>query len=336
MIFVSYKSEFILRIRLTEASEGSLKITSPYRGLIKMNEILVIGSVALDSIATPSGISKEMLGGSATYFSISASFFARVNLVATVGTDFPPEHKSLIKSFGVDISGLEIKQGKTFRWECSYVDDLNCAKTIDTQLNVFADFKPDIPASYRNSRFVFLANIDPDLQLFILKNLKNQNVVGCDSMNYWIRTKGEALKKLMKNVSFMFLNDGEARLLSGESNIIKAGKFLLSLGPKFAIIKRGEHGAILFTGDRVLLLTPAFLLESVCDPTGAGDTFAGGFMGYLAKTGKTDSDTVRRALLYGSVMASFTVEDFSVNRFKKLKKEDIEARYSKFRELTMA
>ncbi len=299
-----------------------------------MSQILVIGSVALDTIAAPSGRSGEVLGGSATYFSISASFFSKVNLVATVGKDFPDEYRAFIKSFAVDIKGLETKEGKTFRWEGSYIGDLNCAKTIDTQLNVFADFRPRIPVEYKNSKYIFLANIDPDLQLFILKDFKNQQLIGCDSMNYWIQNKGPALKKLMKNVSFVFLNDAEARLFSGESNIIKAGKFLLSLGPRFAIIKRGEYGAILFTGDAISFLTPAFLLETVYDPTGAGDTFAGGFMGYLAKMNRVDDQVVRNALLYGSVMASFTVEDFSVNRFLKLKKRDIETRRKKFRNLT--
>jgi len=300
-----------------------------------MSEILVIGSVALDTVATPAGRFNDVLGGSATYFSISASFFSRVNLVATVGKDFPAEHKALINAFGVDLRGLETKDGKTFRWEGSYVDDLNCAKTINTQLNVFADFKPKIPAEYKDSKYIFLANIDPDLQLFILKNFRGQQLVGCDSMNYWIQNKNASLKKLMKEVSFVFLNDAEARLFSGESNIIKAGMFLLSLGPRFAIIKRGEYGAILFTKDGISLLTPAFLLETVCDPTGAGDTFAGGFMGMLARAGKVNDQTVRQALLYGSVMASFTVEDFSVNRFLKLKKRDIEARYKKFKGLTI-
>ncbi|MDP6685997.1 MAG: sugar kinase, partial [Candidatus Omnitrophota bacterium] len=175
-----------------------------------MNPILVIGSVALDTISTPQGTSKEILGGSATYFSISASFFSKVNVVATVGKDFPQEHTSLIKSFGVDLKGLETKEGKTFRWEGSYVDDLNCAKTINTQLNVFADFKPVIPEEYKNSPFVFLANIDPDLQIYILKDLKNPQFIGCDSMIYWIETKGPSLKKLLKNVSIIFLNDQEA------------------------------------------------------------------------------------------------------------------------------
>ncbi|MBU1888068.1 MAG: sugar kinase [Candidatus Omnitrophica bacterium] len=301
-----------------------------------MKKILVIGSVALDTITTPMGSFKEVLGGSATYFSVSASFFTQVNLVATVGRDFPDKHRSLIRSFGVDIKGLEAKEGRTFRWEGSYVDDLNCAKTIETQLNVFADFRPKIPEGYKNSRFIFLANIDPDLQLFILKQFKDNRFIGCDSMNYWIQNKGPALKRLMKKATFVFLNDAEARLFSGESNIMKAGKYLLSLGPRFAIIKRGEYGAILFSKDKALFLTPAYLLETVCDPTGAGDTFAGGFMGYLARSEKIDDTTVRRALLHGSVMASFTVEDFSVNRFLKLEKKDIERRYDSFRKLTMA
>lgn len=299
-----------------------------------MNDIVVIGSVALDTITTPKGKSKEILGGSATYFSISASFFTQVNLVATVGEDFPSNHKTLLKSFGVDTKGLETKKGKTFRWEGSYMNDLNCAQTINTQLNVFADFKPTIPKEYMKSKLLFLANIDPDQQLFILKNFNSQTIVGCDSMNYWIENKSSSLKKLMKNVSFMFLNDSEAKLLSGESNIVKAGKYLLSLGPKFAIIKRGEYGAILFTDNAISFLTTAFLLEDVCDPTGAGDSFAGGFMGYLAKVGKVNGKSVQNALLYGSVMASFTVEDFSAGRFKGLKKEDIEARFDKFKTLT--
>ncbi|MDP8230137.1 MAG: PfkB family carbohydrate kinase [Candidatus Gorgyraea atricola] len=299
-----------------------------------MSKILVIGSVALDTITTPQARSKEVLGGSATYFSVSASFFSGVNLVATVGKDFPLKHKKLIRSFGVDLSGLETKKGRTFRWEGSYVDDLNCAKTIDTQLNVFADFKPVIPDEYKKSPYVFLANIDPDLQLFILKSLKDQRFTGCDSMNHWIQSKGKTLKKTIRKTSAIFLNDTEARLLSGESNIIKAGKYLLSLGPRFAIIKRGEYGAALFCKNASALLIPAYPIEDVCDPTGAGDTFAGGFMGYIAKMNKIDTKTVRGALAYGATMASFTVEDFSVNRFLKLNKKDIKSRHNKFLKLT--
>lgn len=298
-----------------------------------MSSIVVIGSVALDTITTPSGRSKEVLGGSATYFSVSGSFFAPIKVVATVGKDFPRKHRFFIRSFGVDLKGLEIKNGKTFRWEGSYLDDLNCAKTIDTQLNVFADFKPKIPKEYKDSKYIFLANIDPDLQLFILKELKNKKFVGCDSMNYWIQNKCTSLKKLMKNVSGIFLNDMEAKMFSGETNIMKAGKYLLSLGPKIAVVKRGEFGAILFAKDCLPFLIPAYLLENVCDPTGAGDTFAGGFMGYLAKKDRLTAGVFREAMLYGSTMASFTVEDFSVNRFSELKNKDVKIRYDSFKKL---
>jgi sugar/nucleoside kinase (ribokinase family) len=248
-----------------------------------MEEILVIGSVALDTIASPSGYSKEILGGSATYFSISASFFAPVNLVATVGVDFPEKHKDTIKSFGVDLEGLEIKEGRTFRWEGSYVKDLNCAETIDTQLNVFAEFKPCLPEGYEKSKYIFLANIDPDLQIYLLKKFSGKRFIGCDSMNHWIKNKNKSLKNMIKKTSIIFLNDSEAKMLSGESNMLKAGKYLLSLGPRFAVVKKGEHGAIIFSKN-FTFMTPAYLLEDVKDPTGAGGTFAGGFMGYLAKT----------------------------------------------------
>ncbi|MBU1062106.1 MAG: sugar kinase, partial [Candidatus Omnitrophica bacterium] len=243
--------------------------------------------------------------------------------------------RSLIKGFGVNIKGLETKKGKTFRWTGSYKEDMNCAKTLDTQLNVFADFRPLIPKECKNSKYIFLANIDPDLQLHILKCFGDNKFVGCDSMNYWIQNKPGALKKLVKKATFVFLNDAEAKLFSGESNIIKAGRYLLSLGPRFAIIKRGEYGAILFAKDKVLCLTTAYPLENVCDPTGAGDTFAGGFMGYLAKMNRVNNQVVQKALLYGSVMASFAVEDFGVNRFLKLKKQDIEKRYNRFKKLTV-
>jgi len=297
-----------------------------------MSEILVIGSVALDTIASPFGYSKEILGGSATYFSISASFFAPVNLVATVGVDFPEGHKKTIRSFGVDLEGLETKEGKTFRWEGSYIKDMNCAETIETQLNVFAEFKPCLPKGYETSRYIFLANIDPDLQIFILKRFAGKRFIGCDSMNHWIKNKNRSLKNMIKRTSIIFLNDLEAKMLSGESNILKAGKYLLSLGPRFAVVKRGEHGAILFSKN-FTFMTPAYLLEEVKDPTGAGDTFAGGFMGYLAKTDKINEKNMKNALLWGSVMASFTVQDFSINRFLKIKRKDIEDRYRDFKRL---
>lgn len=297
-----------------------------------MSEILVIGSVALDTITSPSGYSKEILGGSATYFSISASFFAPVNLVATVGADFPAGHRKAIESFGVDLDGLEVKEGKTFRWEGSYIKDMNCAETIETQLNVFAEFKPCLPKKYEKSKYIFLANIDPDLQIFILKRFSGKKFIGCDSMNHWIQNKNKPLKNMIKKTSIIFLNDLEAKMLSGESNILKAGKYLLSLGPKFAVIKRGEYGAILFSKN-FIFMAPAYLLEDVKDPTGAGDTFAGGFFGYLAKTDKINERNMKNALLWGSVMASFTVQDFSVNRFLKISQNDTENRYKKFKQL---
>jgi sugar/nucleoside kinase (ribokinase family) len=297
-----------------------------------MAKILVIGSVALDTIQSPYGTAKEILGGSATYFSISASFFTKVNLVATVGTDFSDKHKSLIKSFGVNLKGLEVKEGRTFRWEGSYLNDLNCAETIQTQLNVFAEFKPSIPREYENSDYVFLANIDPDLQLFIIKKSGDKKFIGCDSMNHWIKNKNASLKNMIKKTSIIFLNDTEAKMLSGESNMLKAGRYLLSLGPKFAVIKRGEYGSILFA-ENFTFIAPAYLLEEVCDPTGAGDTFAGGFMGYIAKTDKIDKQYMKNAILWGSAMASFTVQDFGVNRFLKISTKDIQNRYRNFKKL---
>lgn len=298
-----------------------------------MEQIIVIGSVALDTIKSPAGYSKEILGGSATYFSISASFFSHINLVATVGTDFPDKYKKLIRGFGVNIKGLEVKKGKTFRWKGSYLNDLNCAETIDTQLNVFAEFEPVIPKEYEKSNFLFLANIDPELQLFILERFKGNRFIGCDSMNHWIKNKNKSLKNMISKTSIIFLNDTEAKMLSGESNILKAGKYLLSLGPQFAVIKRGEYGSILFS-KKFTFMAPAYLLEDVCDPTGAGDTFAGGFMGSLAKTGNINEKNLKNSLLWGTVMASFTVQDFSVNRFLTLKKRDIGERYKSFRKIT--
>ena len=300
--------------------------------MVNMRQILVIGSVALDTITSPSGYSKEILGGSATYFSISASFFTRVNLVATVGQDFQNKHRKLISSFGIDTKGLETQKGKTFRWEGSYLDDLNCAKTIKTQLNVFSEFRPKIPEEYKDNKYIFLANIDPDLQLFLLRKAKGDTFIGCDSMNYWIMNKKTPLKKLIKKTSVVFLNDSEAKMFSDESNILNAGKFLISLGPKFAIIKRGEYGSMLFAKD-FIFIAPAYLLDNVCDPTGAGDAFAGGFMGYLAKVDKINTNTLKKAVLHGTVMASFTVQDFSVNKFLTINKKDIEARYKNFRKM---
>jgi sugar/nucleoside kinase (ribokinase family) len=298
------------------------------------NEILIVGSVALDTVKTPFGEIKEGLGGSATYSSYSASFFAPVRLVGVVGEDFPKEHVELLKKRGIQVDGLQVAKGKTFRWAGAYEYDLNEAKTLATELNVFETFKPQIPAAYKKSDFVFLANIDPDLQLSVLDQVEKPKLVACDTMNLWIRLKPEALKRVIKRVDFLFINDGEARQFANTASLIKAGKILQSWGPKYVVIKKGEHGALLFGGNS-LFAAPAFPLEEVYDPTGAGDTFAGGFFGFVAKHGGDIADSsLRKAVVYGTAMASFTVEKFSLERLKTLTPADITARVRLLKDLT--
>lgn len=295
--------------------------------------LLVVGSVAFDSVKTPFGQVENVLGGSATYFSTSASFFTDVSLVAIVGEDFPEEHIEFLKSRKIDLAGLEKVKGKTFRWKGEYSYQLNEAHTLDTQLNVFQSFNPKIPKKYQDRKIVFLANIDPDLQRKVLEQVKKPKLVACDTMNFWIAGKKASLIETLKLVDILIINDGEARELSNETNLVKAAAFIRALGPKTLIVKRGEYGVLLFGGDGIFS-APAYPLESVFDPTGAGDTFAGGFMGYLAKTMKFDNVHIRKAIVMGSVMASFNVEDFSLNRMKKLQVKEIEKRYSEFRKLT--
>jgi len=295
--------------------------------------ILVVGSVAFDSVKTPFGEAKEILGGSASYFSISASFFSPVNLVAVVGNDFPQEHLDLFQKFAVDTRGLQRVAGKTFRWTGEYGFALNEAKTLDTQLNVFESFKPEIPAGYRNCEYVFLGNIDPVLQRQVLAQVSKPKFVACDTMNYWISSKPEELKKTLAQVDILIINDGEARMLTGQPNITKAAKTICSWGPRILVVKKGEYGVAMYTGGSIFG-APAFPLEEVFDPTGAGDTFAGGFVGYLAKSGRLDDETLRKAVIYGSVMASFNVEDFSLNRMKRLKHSEIQERFRQFKDLT--
>ncbi len=297
-----------------------------------MADLLVVGSVALDSVTTPFGTVREVLGGSATYFSYSASFFTNVRLVATVGGDFPDEHLALLKSRGVDMTGLQMARGRTFRWVGEYGYDLNEARTIDTQLNVFADFKPMLPGGLKKTPFLFLANIEPELQLDVLRQMERPHLVALDTMNFWIQGKREALLRVLAEVDVLLINDGEARQLAKEPNLIKAARSILSLGPRTVVVKRGEYGAMMVS-DGQFFFVPAYPLESVFDPTGAGDTFAGGFMGYIASQGIVDQRTVRRAIVYGSVMASFTVEDFSLNRLKSLTPAEVEGRYAAFQEL---
>ncbi|NVN99563.1 MAG: sugar kinase [Geobacteraceae bacterium] len=295
--------------------------------------VLVVGTVAIDSVETPFGVGENILGGSATYFATSASFFTDVNLVGVIGEDFPAEHIEFLKSRNIDLRGLVQESGKTFHWKGKYGFDLNEAQTLDTQLNVLQTFSPKIPAEYANAEYLILANIDPSLQLEVLAQVKKPRVVACDTMNFWISSKPEVLKEVIAKVDFFIINEGEARQLTGEVNLIKASRAILNMGAKNLIIKRGEYGVLLFTNGSIFA-APAYPLESVFDPTGAGDTFAGGFMGYLASTGNLSEESIRQAIVYGSVMASFNVEDFSLDRLRTLKYSEIEERYREFKRMT--
>ena len=294
--------------------------------------LLVVGSVALDSLETPFGRREEILGGSACYFSTCASYFGPVRVVAVVGEDFPQEHVDFLASRGVDLAGLVRKPGRTFRWKGKYEFDLNTAHTLDTQLNVFADFQPDLPASYRDSEYVFLGNIDPDLQRAVLDQVRGPRFVACDTMNFWISSKRESLLKTLKRVDLLFVNDAEARQLSGEHNIVKAARRILSFGPRAVVVKRGEYGALYFSGEEVFAAS-AYPLPDVFDPTGAGDSFAGGFMGYLAKSRSEAPGVMRRAIVLGSVLASYAVEQFSLDRLRALTADEIRGRYAEARQL---
>ncbi len=295
--------------------------------------LLVVGSIALDSVETPFGRREDVLGGSATYFSTAASFFGPVRLVATVGDDFPQEHVEFLAGRGVDVSGLERRAGRTFRWKGRYEFDLNQAHTLDTQLNVFADFRPELPAGYRGSEYVFLGNIDPDLQRRVLEQVRSPRFVACDTMNFWIQSKRDSLLETLRRVDMLFVNDAEARQLADEHNIVKAARRILTFGPRALVVKRGEYGALFFTGEQVFAAS-AYPLPALFDPTGAGDSFAGGFMGYLASRGREDVDVMRRAIVLGGVLASFAVEQFSLERLKTLTRDEIRARYAEFRRLT--
>ena len=293
--------------------------------------ILVVGSAALDTVETPFGTVEDALGGSAIYFSAAASYFAPVNLVAVVGDDFPKEKIEFLKKKNVDFSGLEVADGKTFRWGGSYTEDLNSAITLFTDLNVYGDFQPKLPSTYKTTPYVFLANINPELQLNVLEQITNPQLVVCDTMNLWINNSRDALMQTLRHVDILILNDGEVRLLTGEGNLIRASKEILTYGPKRVIVKKGEHGAMTLTNS-TFFAAPAFPLEEVFDPTGAGDSFAGGFMGYLATIGDTSEETIRRAIIYGTVVASFNVQDFSLNRQRTLTRPEIDFRYRQLQE----
>lgn len=294
--------------------------------------LLVVGSVALDTVKTPFGMAEDVLGGSATYFSTAASYFNDVSLVAVIGKDFPEAHIAFLKERGIDLEGLEYQEGQTFRWRGEYSYQLNEAKTLETQLNVFQSFRPTLPETYKGIPYVFLGNIDPELQLDVLKQVKHPQLVACDTMNFWIEGKRDALLKMLREVDILLINDGEARELAQEVNLVKVAKKILSHGPKTLVVKQGEYGALMFNG-KTIFSAPAYPLEDVFDPTGAGDSFAGGFMGYLSKHGMTDA-SIRQAVIYGSTMASFNVESFSLDRMRSLTQKDIQQRYQAFKELT--
>ena len=292
-----------------------------------MQKILAVGSLAFDSIKTPAGKADKVLGGSANYFSLSASFFAPVDIVGVVGEDFPKEHFQMLGKRGVNTDGVQFAKGKTFHWTGEYGKDLNEAITLDTQLNVFEHFQPKIPENYKKAQYVFLGNIAPELQLSVLDQVQNPRVIALDSMNFWINGRRKELEKVLPRIDLLTINEGEAKLLSGEANVVVAAEKILGMGPKAVVVKRGEYGAFLFFENEVFS-APAVPIRRVTDPTGAGDTFAGGLMGYLAAQGAgLEWSALKRGVLHGAVMASFTVEDFSFHRLTRLEKAEIDVRY---------
>ena len=298
-----------------------------------MSSILVVGSVAFDSVKTPFGEAANVLGGSATYFSVSASYFSPVKMVSVIGKDFTEDHQTIFKRHNIDTAGLIQTTGETFRWKGRYGFELNEAETLDTQLNVLETFEPQIPENYKNCDYVFLGNIDPVLQVKVLDQIENPKLVACDTMNFWIDAKLDDLKKTLQRIDILVINDGEARMLAGEANLVQAANRILAMGPKRLIIKRGEYGVLMFNGDSIFG-APAYPLEEVFDPTGAGDTFAGGLMGHLARADDVEDSTLRQAIIFGSVMASFNVEAFSLGKLSALTKTDIDTRFEQFRKLT--
>jgi len=291
-----------------------------------------VGSVALDSVETPFGKADDVLGGSGTFFSAAASLLTPVQLVGVVGDDYPVEKLEPLAKRGVDLSGLEHAEGSSFRWRGRYRHDLNSAETLETHLGVFSRFSPKIPDAFKSAPFVFLANIDPRLQLEVLKQVQRPKLVACDTMNFWIESRRPELMELLGHVDLVTVNDGEARQLSEKANLVQAARWIMKQGPKHVIIKKGEHGAFMFTGDTIFF-APAYPLESVFDPTGAGDSFAGGFIGYLAKTGDLSEASMRRAVIYGSAMGSFAVEKFSIERLLEITPADLQSRILDFRKL---
>src|SRR5690242_18432399 len=302
--------------------------------------ILAVGSVAFDNIATPSGRAENVLGGSATYFSLAASHFTDVRVVAVVGEDFAAEHEDVLRKRGVDTRGIDHAKGKTFRWGGQYLDNLNEAKTDFTELNVFEKFQPRIPAEYRDSQFLFLGNIHPELQSAVRLEMNGVRLTGGDTMNYWIQGTRHELLQTLRLVNILLINDGEVKMLAGDNSLPRAARKVLTLGPQAVVVKHGEYGATIFFREGAFGIgthpfrAPALPIEEVKDPTGAGDSFAGGFMGYIASQPELNREVLKRALFYGSVMGSFAVEEFGTTRLQNLTRENIEARFQLFRELT--
>ncbi len=295
--------------------------------------LLVVGSTALDSLKTPHGSVNSILGGSSVYFSLAASFFSPVRLVSVVGEDFPEKYRNLLKEKSIDIEGLIEKPGKTFRWDGRYKGAMNEAETLDVQLNVFGDFLPDVPDSYKDSSFVFLANSSPHTQLHVRSQMPQDAFVLADTMNLWIETEKGALLELFQNVDGVVLNDDEVRQVSGEHNLLRAGRWVCGHGPRCCVIKKAEHGAMFLDRGTEFVL-PGYPTDTVYDPTGAGDSFAGGFLGKLAECGRVDKESLSLALAYGSVVASFTIESFGTDRLCEIDREDIEQRLEKYKTST--
>jgi sugar/nucleoside kinase (ribokinase family) len=297
-----------------------------------MVEVVISGTVALDSIRTPFGEAREVLGGSAVYSSVAARGFAPAGIVSVIGKDFPKKHLNFLRTMGIDTSGIEVKKGDTFRWSGFYEYDMNQAHTLDTKLNVLNAFDPALPDAYRQAKFLFLANTDPEVQMKVYKQIKKPRFVMMDTMNFWIENKKDALTRMLEKVDVAVLNDAEARQYWETPNLVQAGRSFLEMGLKAVIIKKGEHGALMFT-DGACFSAPAYPLEKLVDPTGAGDSFAGGFIGWLARTEDISPRNMRKAVIFGSAIASFNAEDFSLNRLKKITRDDIFNRYMMFQDI---
>ena len=302
--------------------------------------IVVVGSVAFDGLKTPYGVREKVLGGAATYFSLSASYFTDVRVVGVVGDDFLPEHEAVMNQRGVDTRGIQRAEGKTFFWKGEYGDNVNEAKTLRTDLNVFATFQPQLPPEYLNSDYLFLANIDPVLQMKVCDSMPNAKLVGGDTMNYWIHDHRASLGEMLRRVDVLLINDGETKMLAGDNSLPRAARKVLELGPKALVVKHGEYGATIFfrdgefAGGHHPFRAPALPLDEVRDPTGAGDSFAGGFMGHIASQDEVTREVLKHAMFYGSVMGSFAVERFGTERLQSLTREEIDERFNTFRELT--